>query len=73
MLHKRQPPQIPMQKKVVEVPMQCEMWAWWNNEKKRFSMIYPAEMIVRMCSPDGFKRAEERGEGKVVKVIVRAV
>ena len=47
------------------------MWAWWNNKTKSFSHIYNREMLVRMCSPDGFKDKENNREGKIVKVVVK--
>lgn len=48
------------------------MWAW-REAKGDFCHIYRREMLVRLCSPDGFKNKEARGEGKVVRVRVTEV
>lgn len=47
-----------------------QMWAWYDIKRDKYCHIYPRRMLVEMCSPDGFKSAEKRGEGKVVKVTV---
>ena len=49
------------------------LWAWWDAEKKTFCHIYPKEICVRICSPDGFAKAEADGRGKVMRVKVSAV
>ncbi len=43
-------------------------WAWWDAEKRWFTMIYPAEVLVEMCFPYGSKAEESRGRGKLVNV-----
>ena len=48
-----------------------KMWAWYDYEKKEYCHIYRAKFLVLMCSPDGFKKYEELGKGKVVEVEVR--
>lgn len=50
-----------------------KMWAWYDIERDEYAHLYTKESTVRMCRPDSFKAAEERGEGKVVKVIVKQV
>jgi hypothetical protein len=45
-------------------------WCWWKNDKATMSMAWDAEVLFRMCSPDGFERAERNGEGKVIRVHV---
>lgn len=46
-------------------------WAWYDFKSKDYRYIYPRRILVEMCSPDGFKTAEQRGEGKIVEIIVR--
>lgn len=43
-------------------------WAWLNNKTGTYCHIYPRRFLVEMCSPDGFKKAEARGEGRIVRV-----
>lgn len=45
-------------------------WAWWDEAKQEFGMVYPSELVVRICSPDGFKSQEEKGEGRVLPVTI---
>ena len=45
-----------------------KMWAVYDREKATYHHVYRNENIVRMCSPDGFKSREDRGEGEVVQV-----
>ena len=45
-----------------------EYWAWRDNKDGSYRHIYQRKIIVQMCSPDGFKEAEERGKGKLVRV-----
>ena len=47
-----------------------KMWAWYDIKKDEYRFIYPSELVVRICSPDGFKSKEERGEGKVIEVTI---
>ena len=49
---------------------ESEAWAYWDKEEQKFHFLYPSEMIVRMCSNDGFKRDEEEGKGKVLPVTI---
>lgn len=50
-----------------------KMWAWYDIERDEYAHLYMRESTVRMCCPDGFKAAEERGKGKVVQVIVKQI
>lgn len=47
------------------------MWAWWDEKTHEFCHIYRRKFLVEMCSPDGFRGRIKRGEGKIVKVLVR--
>jgi len=49
-----------------------EMWAWKNFNNKLLH-IHPSKNCVEMCSPDYFRSAIERGEGKIVKVCVTEI
>jgi hypothetical protein len=44
------------------------MWAYYDRIKGTYHHVYRNENLVRMCSPDGFKEREARGEGEVVQV-----
>jgi hypothetical protein len=55
-------------------------WAWWDNgtgmfssQGERFTHVYPKRFLVEICSPDGFKKAIERGEGNIVQVKVEEI
>ncbi len=47
-------------------------WAW-KDKTGAYWHIYNRKFVVEMCSPDGFKAVTERGEGKIVKVIMEEV
>ncbi len=61
------PPIVPV--RVIEDPTGTH-FAWWGEERGYFSMVYHARMMVEMCSPDHFKSAEAKGEGKLLQVRV---
>jgi dipeptidyl aminopeptidase/acylaminoacyl peptidase len=44
-------------------------WCWWKRDGAVF-FVHDDEHRVRICSPDGFERAERDGHGKVVRVRV---
>ena len=48
--------------------MRGELWAWHDFEKDDYYMVYNRRFLVEMCSPDGFKKSVEKGEGKIVKL-----
>jgi hypothetical protein len=45
-------------------------WGWWDEEQKRFSIVYWRRMQVEICFTYGYKIEEEQGKGKLVPVIV---
>ena len=45
-------------------------WAWRDDKEEEFRHIYKRRFQVEMCSPDGFRQAEKRGDGKLVEVKV---
>lgn len=53
-----------------QTPGSAVLWAWWCAEKNEYRHLYPSELCVRMCSPDGYKRDEAEGRGKVMQVTV---
>jgi hypothetical protein len=53
-----------------QTPGSAVLWAWWDAEKSEYRHLYPSELVVRMCSPDHYKRAEAEGRGKVTQVLV---
>lgn len=48
-------------------------WGWWDCEKKNFYHVYPIKGMVEMCSPDGFKTAIKKGEGKLCAVKIKVI
>lgn len=50
--------------------MKEELWAWHDYTKDQYRMVYANRKLVEMCSPDYFKGATERGEGRIVKLKV---
>lgn len=50
--------------------MKDELWAWHDFKKDNYSMVYNRRFLVEMCSPDGFKKRVELGDGKIVKLKV---
>jgi len=50
--------------------MKGELYAWHEYEKDDYYMVYNKKFLVEMCSPDGFKKRTELGEGKIVKLKV---
>lgn len=51
--------------------MKSEQWAWWSYEEERHMFIFPTVQQVEICSPDFFKSAIAKGEGKIVRVLVQ--
>lgn len=45
-------------------------WGWRPSKGQALHHIYPDHGLVKMCSPDGFKAAMQRGEGVIVPVQV---
>jgi hypothetical protein len=54
----------------VEAPKSAILWAWWSAEKREYRHLYPSELCVRMCSPDGYASDEAAGRGRVMQVNV---
>ena len=46
------------------------MWAWYDIVNGTFSHLYSKRICVEICFPDGGKRAEAAGIGKIVQVTV---
>ena len=44
------------------------MYAWYEFADESYHHIYNRRFLVEVCSPDGFKQATKRKEGKIVKV-----
>ena len=51
----------------------CKMWAWFENKTQKYYHIYHGRHQVEMCSPDGFRKTTERGEGRICEVYVQEV
>lgn len=48
-------------------------WAWLDFKENEFSFIFPSEIQTKMCSPDFFAGAIERGEGRITKVDIKPI
>jgi len=45
----------------------------WKTKEGVYRNIYTGRILVEMCSPDGYKKATERGDGKIVKVEIKEI
>lgn len=50
-----------------------DSYAWQKTDEDRMCMVQPAAVLFDMQSPDGFKRAEEAGEGHRVNIHVEVL
>ncbi len=48
-----------------------DYWGWWSFTQERFTMVYAKRFLLSMCFPAGIKGAEEYGEGKAYRLIVK--
>ena len=48
-------------------------WAWYDIQKNKYIHIYRRKFQVEMCSPDGFKKKEEEGLGRLVEIILQEI
>lgn len=49
-------------------------WAWWDNERKRFtSIIFHKKLLAEICFPYGYKAEEARGRGVLLPVKVEII
>lgn len=53
-----------------ETPTDRSYWAWWDNERQHFTMVYYSRVQVEICFAYGSKAEEARGRGKVCQVDV---
>jgi hypothetical protein len=49
------------------------LWSWWNAEKREHQFTWGFREAVEMCFPYGYRAAEERGLGKLVRVRVERI
>lgn len=52
---------------------EADYWAWWDNDQKRFSLIFGKHFLLNMCFPYGMELEEERGKGKAYRVNVKLI
>lgn len=48
-----------------------DYWAWWDNEKEKFTLIWPKRFLLNMCFAYGMKAEEDIGRGKDYRVHVK--
>jgi len=48
-------------------------WAWKDFKEKKYRHIFPTKNQVEMCFPYGSKIKEEKGEGKLVNLLIEEV
>lgn len=46
----------------------ADYWGWYDNEKKKFTLIYAQYFLLNICFPYGLKAQEERGDGKAYRL-----
>lgn len=47
---------------------EADYWGWYDNERKRFTHIWQAYILLEMCFPYGMKVEEEKGRGKAYRL-----
>lgn len=47
-----------------------KMWAWWYNKAETFRYVYDSKKKVEMCFPYGSTVEEDKGNGKLLEIIV---
>jgi hypothetical protein len=45
-------------------------WAWWDNERQSFLLVYSSKLLVDICFPGGVDMAEKLGKGHLLQVSV---
>jgi hypothetical protein len=45
-----------------------EYWGWYDNEVKKFIMIWPNYLLLHICFPYGLPYHEKMGNGKAFKL-----
>jgi len=45
-------------------------WAWWDNDKEKFTMMYYHRDLLEICFPYGLKAETEHGKGQDYNVTV---
>ena len=48
--------------------LNADYWGWYDNNTKKFSMIYAQHFLLEMCFPYGTKASEEFGKGKAYRL-----
>lgn len=48
-------------------------WAWWENKRQNFGLIYPSRVQLEVCFAYGSQAEINRGRGRVVQVVVEEV
>lgn len=46
------------------------LWGWWDNLHTDHSIIFPSWLAFNTCFEYGAKKAEERGDGVIVRLRV---
>ncbi len=51
-----------------DVNMVPDYWGWFDNEDKKFTLIYPKLFLLNMCFPYGIEIEENRNKGKAYRL-----
>lgn len=51
----------------------ADYWGWFDNEEKKFTLIWAQLFLLDMCFPYGLKAEEERDRGKAYRLNVKQV
>lgn len=47
---------------------EADYWGWYNNEDKKFDLVYAQYFLLNMCFPYGMEAQEKRGDGKAYRL-----
>ena len=46
-------------------------WGWWDDNRKRWELVFPRKFLVEMCFPYGTDPEELVGRGKLLPVNIK--
>lgn len=52
---------------------EADYWAWLEDGKTGYYLIYPQYFLLNMCFPNGIKASEDVGQGKAMRVEIKNI
>ncbi len=52
---------------------EADYWGWWDNEMKKFTIIWSKYFLLNMCFTYGMRPEEEKGKGKAYRLNIKQV